>query len=212
MYPSHFSHSSNESQPQKQQVSHQLLLKKTEYNISRVWLFLEKKKHIPFKKSMVFLQFSRSSLIISWNWGNRKCVLYLSSSGCFFFLSQFHKNWVKSKQWSLKQVLLTVTSYFCCVRLLAHFLIFESYQNQRLSHVREQYCNGLQSVLETTWSLLHTFFIVREVDLIVFKWSKTCWFSSDVRFFTSRMLVMLVMFIWLANFTAIAVAEPYYAS
>ena len=33
-YPSLFSHSSNESETQKQQVGHQLLLKKIEYNIS----------------------------------------------------------------------------------------------------------------------------------------------------------------------------------
>ena len=33
-YPSLFSHSSNESQPQKQQVGHQIWQKKIEYNIS----------------------------------------------------------------------------------------------------------------------------------------------------------------------------------
>ena len=33
-YPSLFSHSSNESQPQNQQVSHQIWQKKIEYNIS----------------------------------------------------------------------------------------------------------------------------------------------------------------------------------
>ena len=33
-YPSLFSHSSNESQPQRQQVCHQLWQKKIEYNIS----------------------------------------------------------------------------------------------------------------------------------------------------------------------------------
>ena len=44
LFRSVFSHSSNESQPQKQQVGHQRLLKKIEHNISWVWLFLEKKK------------------------------------------------------------------------------------------------------------------------------------------------------------------------
>ena len=54
----------------------------------------------------------------------------------------------------------------------------------------QTYCNGLKSVseiplvLETTWSFLHTFFTVREVDLIVHS-EKTCWFSY-VKFIQAR--------------------------
>ena len=47
-----------------------------------------KKKTLRLKKRMVFLQLFRSSLIINWNWGNRKYVLYHSGFRLLFFSSR----------------------------------------------------------------------------------------------------------------------------
>ena len=112
------------------------LLKKIECNISWVWLFLEKKK----KKQPVYKKYGFSSAFQEFTYHKVKlaeremCFVSEQFQAVLFLLSRFHKNWVRSKQWIWIYVLQIVTSYFCCLRLLAHFLILVLVITKRFSY------------------------------------------------------------------------------